>query len=155
MIKCYQPTLDELWFRESLMADPDTMSYNDAWGGTIPFPREDWEDWYQYWIGEPEGRRFYRYLLDEETNAFVGEIACHCDERRGIFLADVIIYAPCRGIGYGGRGLDLLCDAAKKNGIPALYDDIAVDNPAAALFLKHGFEEEYRTEEIIMLRKIL
>ena len=34
MIKCYQPTLDELWFRESLMADPDTMSYNDAWGGT-------------------------------------------------------------------------------------------------------------------------
>ena len=62
MIKCYQPTLDELWFRESLMADPDTMSYNDAWGGTIPFPREDWEDWYQYWIEEPEGRRFYRYL---------------------------------------------------------------------------------------------
>ena len=38
---------------------------------------------------------------------------------------------------------------------PALYDDIAIDNPAAALFLKHGFEEEFRTEEIIMLRKIL
>ena len=58
MIRCYQPKPDELWFRKSLLADPDTMSYNDAWGGTIPFPEEEWDAWYQYWIGEPEGRRF-------------------------------------------------------------------------------------------------
>ena len=154
MIVPYKPSLDDLWFRQTMLADPETMSYNHAWGGTIPFPEQEWKDWYDFWITNHENRRFYRYLKNP-ADRFVGEIACHCDERRGIFLADVIIYAPCRGIGYGGRGLDLLCDAAKKNGIPALYDDIAVDNPAAALFLKHGFEEEYRTEEIIMLRKIL
>ena len=154
MIVPYKPSLDDLWFRQTMLADPETMSYNHAWGGTIPFPEQEWKDWYDFWITNHGNRRFYRYLKNP-ADRFVGEIACHCDERRGVFLADVIIYAPCRGIGYGGRGLDLLCDAAKKNGVPALYDDIAIDNPAAALFLKHGFEEEYRTEEIIMLRKIL
>lgn len=34
----YKPKLEDLWFREAMMADPDTMSYNSAWGGTIPFP---------------------------------------------------------------------------------------------------------------------
>ena len=34
-------------------------------------------------------------------------------------------------------------------------DDIAIDNPAARLFLKAGFTEEYRTDEIIMLKKEL
>ena len=154
MIVPYKPSLDDLWFRQIMLADPETMSYNHAWGGTIPFPEQEWKGWYDFWITNHGNRRFYRYLKNP-ADRFVGEIACHFDERRGIFLADVIIYAPCRGIGYGGRGLDLLCDAAKKNGVPALYDDIAIDNPAAALFLKHGFEEEYRTEEIIMLRKIL
>ena len=54
MIKAYKPALDELSFRESLMADPETMSYNDAWGGTIPFPKEDWKDWYEYWTEDTE-----------------------------------------------------------------------------------------------------
>ena len=34
-------------------------------------------------------------------------------------------------------------------------DDIAIDNPAITLFLRHGFVEEYRTDEIIMLKKEL
>lgn len=38
MISLYKPEIDELWFRESMMADNATMSYNHAWGGTIPFP---------------------------------------------------------------------------------------------------------------------
>ena len=49
----------------------------------------------------------------------------------------------------------LLCSIAKNNGISVLYDDIAIDNPAIALFLKHGFVEEYRTEETIILKKEL
>ena len=51
--------------------------------------------------------------------------------------------------------LDLLCEAAKKNGVEVLYDDIAIDNPALSLFIQHGFEEEYRTDGIIMLKKVL
>ena len=155
MIKCYQPALEDLGFRESLLADPDTMSYNSAWGGTIPFPREKWESWYQYWIGNPEGKRFYRYLLDEETNAFVGEIAWHLDEKRNIHICDVIILARYRNRGYGSEGIRLLCEAAKRSGIAILYDDIAADNPSWKLFLKNGFEISSRDDEVVMVRKVL
>ena len=53
MLETYKPNIDELGFRQGLMADPETMSYNDAWGGTIPFPEEDWQDWYEYWFDAP------------------------------------------------------------------------------------------------------
>lgn len=155
MIKCYQPALEDLGFRESLLADPDTMSYNNAWGGTIPFPQEKWESWYQYWIGNPEGKRFYRYLQDEETGAFVGEIAWHLDEKRNIHICDVIILARYRNRGYGSEGIRLLCEAAKRSGVAILYDDIAADNPSWKLFLKNGFEISSRDDEVVMVRKVL
>lgn len=155
MIRCYQPKPDELWFRESLLADPDTMSYNNAWGGTIPFPEEEWDAWYQYWIGEPEGRRFYRYLLDGETQAFVGEIAFHLDEERNLPICDVIILAKYRNRGFGSEGIRLLCEAAKERGITVLYDDIAADNPSWKLFLKNGFEIAWQNNEVVMVRKTL
>ena len=44
MLETYKPDIGELGFRQGLMADPETMSYNAAWGGTIPFPQEDWQD---------------------------------------------------------------------------------------------------------------
>lgn len=34
-ISLYIPQIEDLWFRQEFMADPDTMSYNNAWGGTI------------------------------------------------------------------------------------------------------------------------
>ncbi len=148
------PSRDDLWFRQAMMADPETMSYNHAWGGTIPFPEDKWNDWYDYWITNHENKRYYRYLKNP-ANRYVGEIAYHYDDDRCIFVADVIVPAAQRGIGYGGRGLELLCEAAQKNGVTLLYDDIAIDNPATPLFRKHGFVEEYRTDEIIMLKKDL
>ena len=153
MLELITPTLEDMWFREKLMADEETMSYNHAWGGTIPFPKEDWEDWYDYWVVNPEDERFYRYLKDE--NGFVGEIAYHYDSEYDGYVANVIVFSKCRGKGYGARGLELLCEAAKENGITALYDDIAIDNTAIRLFLKQGFSEQYRTDEIILLKKDL
>ena len=41
MLETYKPDIGELGFRQGLMADPETMSYNAAWGGTIPFPQEE------------------------------------------------------------------------------------------------------------------
>ena len=150
----YRPQLEDLWFRESLMADPETMSYNNAWGGPIPFPREKWADWYELWVQNPRNR-FYRYITSGKSRSFVGEAAYHYDEELQLYLADVIISARCRRQGYGKAGLELLCDAARKAGIPELYDNIAIDNPGIGLFLQCGFQEEYRTEEIIMLKKHL
>ena len=153
-MKLHTPTFEELWFKEELLADHQTMSYNHAYGGTIPFPREKWAAWYDRWIVHHENKRFYRYLTRDD-GTFVGEIAYHLDEERGITIADVIVHAKYRGRGYGRAGLNLLCQAAKDNGVTVLYDDIAIDNPAVTLFLKCGFAEEYRTDEIIMLKKQL
>lgn len=151
----YVPKLEDLWFRQMFMADEETMAYNHHWGGIIPFPKENWAEWYDYWIVNPEGKRFYRYLQDEASGEFVGEIAYHYDEEHAIHIADVIVYAKCRGKGFGEQGLLLLCKVAKANGVEVLYDNIAIDNPAIKLFLKVGFFEEYRTAEIIMLKKEL
>ncbi|MBQ8186699.1 MAG: GNAT family N-acetyltransferase, partial [Clostridia bacterium] len=76
-------------------------------------------------------------------------------EEREIMIAEVIVHAKYRGRGYGRAGLNLLCQAAKENGVTVLYDDIAIDNLAVTLFLQCGFAEEYRTDEIIMLKKQL
>ena len=143
MIKLYIPKYEDLWFRQMFMADEETMSYNHAWGGTIPFPEQDWEEWYNDWVLQTDEKRFYRYVIDENSNDFLGEVAYHYDEMRKITVADVIIHAKFRGKGYGTKALQLLCEAAKENGVEVLYDDIAIDNPAIALFLKNGFFKEY------------
>lgn len=153
-ISQYIPQIEDLWFRREFMADPDTMSYNNAWGGTIPFPKEDWESWYSAWVNPSDEKHFYRYLKNEEGE-FVGEIAYHIKGERNMCMADVIIAAKYRGKGYGKEGLLLLCEAAKTNGIACIYDNIAIDNDAVKLFLEAGFHEEYRTEEFILLKKQL
>lgn len=63
--------------------------------------------------------------------------------------------APYRNKGYGQSGLKALLKAAKQNGITALYDDIAIDNPSVSLFLKLGFEILWQNDEVIRVRKEL
>ena len=128
MLTLHTPAPEELWFREEMLADPVTMAYNRAWGGTIPFPREAWPNWYRKWITDAGEVRFYRYLKDSDTDAFVGEIAYHWDAA---------------------------CQAARENGVDVLYDDIAADNPAVGLFLREGFEKEADLGTTILLKKTL
>ena len=154
MLKVYKPEYGDLWFRERMLSDAETMAYNHAWGGTIPFPKEHWKKWYDHWIANTDGKRYYRYIKNE-ADEYIGEIAYHYDSEINGFIANVIVYAKYRGNGYGGFALDALCAAAKENGISVLYDDIAIDNPAVYLFLKHGFSEDHRTKEKIVLKKDL
>ena len=150
----YKPRIEDLWFRQTMLADPETMSYNSAWGGVIPFPREKWEQWYKNWVENPD-KCYYRYITTGKSRSFVGEAAYHYDEEKQVYLADIIIQAKCRRRGYGKAGLEMLCSEARKAGITELYDSIAMDNPGIPLFLQCGFREEYRTEEMIMLKKVL
>ena len=153
MIVLHKPDLEELWFKQVMLADAETMSYNHAYGGTSAVPPQCWEAWYKRWIIHHENRRFYRYIKQNET--FVGEIAYHFDEQLQLYLADVIVFAPYRTKGYGRTALQLLCDAAREQGIRQLYDNIALDNPAISLFLSCGFREVLRTEEFILVEKNL
>ena len=154
MIRFYIPKFEDLWFRQQLLEDPETMSYNHAYGGTIDFPEDRWEAWYSKWIADTGGDRWYRYLQPED-GSFVGEAALHFDEDRGIWIADILIAASCRGKGFGRAALEMLCEEAGKAGITELYDDIASDEPAVGMFLKAGFTEDCRTDEYIMLKKTL
>lgn len=153
MVELYKPRIEDLWFREKMLSDDQTMSYNHAYGGTISFPKEKWESWYRRWILAQEGRRFYSYIKENDT--FLGEVAYHFDEERQMHIADVIIYAPYRGKGYGRQALLLLCETARGNGVSVLFDDIAIDNPSVALFLKCGFTEVLRTSEYVLVKKEL
>lgn len=154
-VSLHIPKRDELWFRQALLADAETMSYNAAWGGTVAFPAQEWNGWYDHWLVECGGKRFYRYLVNDATHEYVGEVAYHFDEDEKLYLADVIVHASKRGRGYGRAGLELLCQAAKEHGVAVLYDNIAIDNPAITLFLSCGFVEDYRTDDAIYLRKDL
>ena len=154
-IALYRPSLVELGFRQSLMDDEETMSYNHAYGGTIPFPRERWADWYARWVEDGTGKRFYRYLYHEPDRQFVGEAAYRYDEAFGEYVCDVLVSAQYRGRGFGRRGLELLCAAAKENGVKRLVDDIALDNPSVELFRRMGFQERLRNDEYILMEKEL
>lgn len=154
-VKFYIPNIEDLWFKEKLLSDSETMSYNHAYGGTVSFIKENWEFWYNRWIIHPEQKRFFRYVVDVEMNQFVGEAAYHYDEQREIYIVSIIVLASQRHKGYGRIALELLCDEAKNHGITTLYDDIAIDNPSIKLFLKEGFTEMLRTNEYVLVKKEL
>ncbi len=151
----HKPCLEELSFRQELLADEATMSYNHAYGGCIDFSREKWEKWYEKWLNSNNERYFYRYLYEMESKIFVGECAFRFDEGDSRWYCDVIVHAKHRGKGYGRVALNLLCEAAKANGLAELYDNIAIDNSAIGLFLRCGFTEVSRDEEAILVKKIL
>ena len=153
MIEVYKPKLEDLWFRKMLLEDRDTMSYNHSWGGTIDFSEDKWNDWYNWWIINSKNKRYYRYLKDNDK--FVGEISYRYSSEDDRFYMGIVIYAPYRNNGYGAVGLKLLCKIAKDKGVKCLYDDMAIDNFAIKLFLDNGFIEEYRTDELIYLKKEL
>ena len=154
MLHLHKPTREELRFRQELLSDPSTISYNHAYGGTIVFPPARWEGWAAHWLDAADGARFYRYLARED-GIFVGETAYHYDEAQRIYICDIIVHARYRHQGYGREGLRLLCDAARAQGVTALYDDIAADNPSVALFLACGFEIAARTADIVLVCKHL
>lgn len=152
MLELYKPNYEDLWFRKQMVEDNETMSFNHSNGGTIDFDETKWNDWYDRWIVNDDNK-FYSYLLDDETNEFVGEVAYHLSDDR--YLVNVIIYSKYRGKGYGIEGLKLLCNKAKENNITELYDEIAIDNSSVNMFLKYGFEEITRNEKYLTVKKTL
>lgn len=152
-LKLVKPEVSDLWFKQNLLSDEATMAFNARFGGCLDFPEERWKGWHQKWIGDGNPDYFYRYLFSEREGSFVGEIAYHREGER--YLCDVIVLAKYRGRGYGARGLELLCRAAKANGVTELYDDILPDNPSVHMFLKHGFSEVCRDENAVTVMKKL
>jgi RimJ/RimL family protein N-acetyltransferase len=115
------PELGELDFRQKLLSDPESMSYNKGYRlkspgyhndtGCIDFPREDWDGWYARWVGaEPE--RFYAYLKDKSSGSFVGEVSLHETDGPGVYEMGIVLHSSQRGRGYSHEGIRLLLEHA-------------------------------------------
>lgn len=140
------PEFDEMNFRQELLADEKTMSFNEKYGGAIDFSEDKWQSWYDKWINSED--RFYYYIMGH--NKPVGECCIYKEDDR--WICSLIVKDEYRNNGYGKRALMFLIDLAKKLDIDELYDNIGTCNPSLNLFLKCGFEVVYTIEEYSTVR---
>lgn len=151
MLNIITPTRENLSFRQRLLSDPATMSYNAPWfppDGCIPFPESDWDEWLDTWTGhEPE--RFCGFLA-EESGEFVGEVCWH-EYGAGM---EIVILAAYRGKGYGAEGLRLLIDRAFRHPeITSLTNEFELGRgAAAAVHRKLGFVPVCEEDGIVTLK---
>ena len=151
-VELYIPKLEDLWFYQKMMSDPETMSYNDPWGGCIDYPDEVLPDWYARWIGQ-EPQRFYAYIKRTSDGAWIGDVNFHYTPERGWWDMGIVIYAPYRGKGYAVPALRLLLDQAfRVCGISRLHNDFETTRDAAwAIHRKVGFKEMGVEDGILQL----
>lgn len=139
-LRLHIPAYEELWYRQKIMEDPGTMSYNKGYDlsfngydkstGCIAFPEQEWADWYAYFV-EQEPLRFYAYIVREFDGEFIGEVNVHRNADDSWYEMGIVLEAKYRGKGYGIAALRLLLQHAFEK-----MDAEAVHN---------GFEEERST----------
>lgn len=152
-VKLVKPEVEDLWFRQECMSDPDTMSYNAGYDvsysgyhydtGCIDFPNSEWEEWHKNKFSNPNF--YYAYILDEETNNFVGYLNYHLSGD-GKYEMGIVINSKYQGQGYMRPAMLAFFDKAKENGIDALWDSVpASREKALKVFFDLGFtiEEEF------------
>lgn len=115
------PRLDELDYRQRLMQDPHTMSYNKGYDlafagyhrdtGCIDFPPSEWAGWHAYFVGQ-EPKRFYAYVMRLEDGAFLGEVNVHQSGDHPWYEMGIVLEAKYRGQGYADEALRLLLSHA-------------------------------------------
>ena len=140
-LQLYVPKLDDLWFRQEMMADPATMSYNAHWDvayagyhpdtGCIDFPEDAWADWYDQWIGQ-EPEYFYAYIVRCSDGAWLGEVCFHHTPEQDWWDMGIVLYAPYRRKGYAVPALRLMLDRAfRDGGVTRLHNEFELTRPAA------------------------
>lgn len=148
MLKLYLPKLEDYWYEEKMLKDPNTMSYNAGYSvsyygyhydtGCIDFPKDKWKEKFD----KRQGKNVYfAYILDSENNEFIGYCNYQYNEKSDKYECGLLIEAKYRGKGYSKESLTLLCEEARKNGIKELYDTFEVDRGnALKIFESVGFK---------------
>ena len=159
------PAYDELWYRERLMEDPATMSYNRGYDlafdgyqpetGCIAFPEAQWRSWYERWIHQ-EPERFYAYIVRSQDGAFLGEVNVHRSPADDWYEMGIVLEACHRGQGYAQEALALLLrHAFDRLHAPAVHNDFEAERSAALrLHLNAGFTV-YRRHENGLLELLI
>ena len=153
-LELYVPKLEDLWFYQKMMSDPETMSYNANWDveydgyhrdtGCIDYPDEVLPDWYEGWVGQ-EPDCFYAYIKRSSDGVWIGDVNFHYTPEKDWWDMGIVIYAPYRGKGYAVPALKLMLDHAFRDcGISRIHNDFAIERNEIAAWKTHrkaGFKE--------------
>lgn len=157
------PAYEELGYRQRLLADPDTMSYNkgyelsfdgyDRETGCIAFPESRWRDWYGFFVGQ-EPQRFYAYVVRNRDGALIGEVNVRKNEDEACYDMGIVLEAKHRGNGYAKEALELLLKHAfEALGAEAVRNCFEATREAAVrTHLAAGFTECGRENGNVELR---
>lgn len=146
------PLLKELDYRQYILSNPETMSYNKGYElgienynnatGCIYFEEKYWNEWYAKWINAGTNR-YYAYFKDKVSGEFIGDISFRYEETKDAHCIGIVIEDKHRGKGYSTKGLILLAEKAFNDlGIDRLRNDIPLERIYAIKgHKKAGFKE--------------
>ena len=158
-LELYIPKREDLWFRQKMMSDAETMSYNANWDvsydgyhrdtGCIDFPEEEWDDFLAYCTGrEPE--QFYAYIKRVSDGEWLGEVCFHYTPDKDWWDMGIVIHAPYRGRGYSVPALRLMLDHAFRDcGVTRIHNDFEVARNEVSAWKAHlaaGFRDQGVTD---------
>ena len=156
-LELYVPRAEDLWFVRRMQEDPATMAYNAGWDvsyegyhpdtGCIDLPESAWAEKHANLVGhEPD--QFYALVRERDSGSFVGEVNFH-RVPEGWHEIGGVVYAPCRGRGYGHAALELLLRRAFVDwGLPKLRNAFEETRSSAlAIHLRAGFRRVGITED--------
>lgn len=156
------PECSELWYRQQILSDADTMDYNKGYHldfegyhndtGCIDFPESQWESWYRWFVcGMPD--RFYAYKVRNCDDVFIGEVNIHKSTENTWYDMGIVIENKYRGMGYGVEALNLLLAVAFRDlSASAVHNDFDIGRTAAInTHLSAGFRMLNQKEGIAHL----
>ncbi len=102
-LELYVPKLEDLWFYQKMMSDPETMSYNANWDvnydgyhrdtGCVDYPDAVLPAWYENMVGQ-EPERFYAYIERSADGAWIGDVNFHYNPAKDWWDMGIVLYAP-------------------------------------------------------------
>ncbi|MBR3348774.1 MAG: GNAT family N-acetyltransferase [Solobacterium sp.] len=139
MPELIKPEMDELSFRKKMLENLHTMNWL---GETIPFPKENWKDFYESHVLADPSEKYYRLIYCPGCNDFVGSIGYEFSRETNRYEMELLIDAGRRLCGYGRWALGALKNAAKNAGISSLAVRISKTNTAYEFLEKYGFSRK-------------
>lgn len=117
----YVPKTEDLWYRQKLLEDAKTMSYNKGYElgfpeydnetGCILFPKEKWESWAQRFLRQ-EPEKFYAYIVRKSDGAWIGDVNLHLHPSKAYYDMGILLDDEMRQKGYAQSALALLLEKA-------------------------------------------
>ena len=144
-LELYVPKLEDLWFYQKMMSDPETMSYNANWDvnydgyhrdtGCVDYPDAVLPAWYENMVGQ-EPERFYAYIKRSADGAWIGDVNFHYNPAKDWWDMGIVLYAPYRRKGYAVPALKLMLEHAFRDcGISRIHNDFEVARNEARPFI--------------------